>query len=94
MDLDLIDRPGICPEHGRDTDGEFDGWSHCPIRVDLDGVEHLDCRHFLAELQRRINEMQAGNYVRTWRDDDGTRWKQKFREHQPVGEAQQWGRGR
>lgn len=41
----------------------------------------------LAEIERRIDDMQTGgNFVRAWTDDAGRWWSQQYRNHVPAGE--------
>lgn len=65
-----------CPDHSTPGTDEFNAWP-CPDT----------CPHFQAEIERRIDDIQiAGNYIRTWTDDNGTFWKQTFRNHKPIDE--------
>jgi hypothetical protein len=70
---------------------------HCPVHAEPGAdVGHAwpcpdDCPGFLAELERRIEDVQVhGNFTRTWRDEDGVFYKQEFRNHEPVGEPERW----
>lgn len=74
----MTDSPNRCPVHW--SEGLGGEWS-CP---DF-------CEHFLAELERRVHDVEAnGNFFRMSQDDDGSRWLQKFRNHEPVGERTAW----
>ncbi len=68
--------PTHCPEHG--TSGDvLRGWP-CPDA----------CPHFLAYLRWSIDDVKVnGNFTRMWVDEDGQRWKQEFRNHQPAEDA-------
>lgn len=64
-----------CPEHAPDNADIFNAWP-CPD----------DCPQFIAELERRINDIQInGNYIRVWRDNNGQHWREEVTEHQPQG---------
>lgn len=68
--------PTRCPVHAAPEDGEFDAWP-CPDY----------CEFFAAELDRRIHDVSVnGNYWRTW-DEDGVRYMQQYKNHEPVGES-------
>ena len=62
-----------CPVHSQPGADELDAWS-CPD----------DCRDFLAELERRIDDVQIhGNFTRMSKVD-GVWQRQTFRNHQPI----------
>lgn len=64
-----------CPEHAPPNADIFNSWP-CPD----------DCHHFIAELERRIDDIKVnGNYVRVWKDDDGAYWREEYANHQPTG---------
>lgn len=72
----MTDFPTSCPVHAPPDPDVLNAWC-CPD----------DCEHFHRELQRRINDVKInGNFYRIWSGDDGLRWKQQFRNYQPVGE--------
>lgn len=65
-----------CPVHSEPGADEAHAWP-CPD----------DCQDFLAELERRIDDVKVnGNFTRVRTGDDGVIMAQKFRNHQPVGE--------
>jgi hypothetical protein len=68
-----------CPVHSEPGADEAHAWP-CPD----------DCLDFLAELERRIEDVRVnGNFIRTW-VENGVYWKQTFRNHEPVGEPERW----
>lgn len=74
----MTEPPYWCPAHGQP--GGFREWA-CPD----------DCEHFRAELERRIDDVKVnGNFTRTYTDDSGQRWKQRFRNHRPVDAPIRW----
>lgn len=78
-DLDYAEQePEMCPVHGQRDN--FREWS-CPD----------DCEHLARELDRRIDDVKInGNFIRTWTDEDGKRWKRRFSNHVPVEEPRPW----
>lgn len=75
-----MSHPDRCPVHASKQYPELNAWP-CPD----------ECPDFLAELEHRIEDVQVhGNFVRTWRADDGTFYKQHYRDHQPVAEPISW----
>lgn len=69
-----------CPVHSKPGADVLNAWP-CPD----------DCQEFLAELERQLDDVRIhGNFVRMHTDDDGVRWRQSFRNHQPVGEPEPW----
>jgi hypothetical protein len=69
-----------CPTHSQPGADILDAWA-CPP----------DCLEFLDELERRLEDVKIhGNFTRLHTDDDGVRWKQVYRNHQPVGEPEPW----
>ncbi len=93
MDDDLED-PGICPVHGDPADGPFNGWAHCPVVTVGEDVQQITCEHFAGELEQRIAHARAGNFTRCWTDDDGRRWRQKFRDGKAIAEPYEGWTGR
>lgn len=72
--------PTRCPTHAQPDGDVLDAWP-CPD----------DCLDFLAELERRIEDVKvSGNFTRMWRDDNGVFYRQKFRGHEPVEVPQRW----
>ncbi len=72
--------PTRCPDHAQPDADALNAWP-CPDT----------CQHFVDELERRIHDVKVnGNFTRMWTDDDGQRWKQKFRNHTEVEEPQPW----
>jgi len=64
-----------CPEHAEPQGDALDAWP-CPD----------DCPDFLAELERRIDDIKLnGNFIRVT-TIDGVQSRQEFRNHHPVGE--------
>ena len=45
-----------------------------------------DCRHFLAEIERVMDEVSGGTFIRISEGEDGALYRQKFENHEPVGE--------
>lgn len=70
---------------------------HCPVHADADADEAyawacpVECEHLLDELERRIDEVRKGNFVRMT-NRDGVLYRQSFRDHQPIEEPVEWGR--
>lgn len=102
----MTDTNGNCPASSSPAAGELaasktptgaPAAQHCPVHAEP-GADVLhawpcpdDCRHFSAELERRVEDVHVhGNYTRTWTDDNGFRYRQRFRNHQPVEEPSRW----
>lgn len=70
----------VCPVHAQPDADEAHAWP-CPE----------DCPELLAELERRIEDVEIhGNFTQVTKGDDGRWLKQTFRNHQAVGEPMPW----
>lgn len=75
-----MSHPKRCPAHAQPDADLLHAWP-CPD----------ECEHFLAELERRIEDVQIhGNFTRLSTDENGTQWWQTFRNHQPIDEPKAW----
>lgn len=82
----MSDAQTHCPVHG-DPNGPLRRWP-CPVAEEGDPSGTQTCEHFVAMIQRQVEEVEAGNFFRRWRDDDGRNWSQEYRNHFPVGNPQ------
>lgn len=39
-----------------------------------------------AEIDKGIEEAAKGNYVKAWRDENKVIWRQRYENHEPVGQ--------
>lgn len=87
----MTDKQQRCPVHGRDEPG----WEWpCPVASEGDPPGSETCPHFVAEIERRTEDIRDGNYISGWRDDDGNWWSQEYRNHQPHTDTEPWTLGR
>lgn len=68
-----------CPDHGSSVD-RLRAYA-CPD----------DCTHFIAMIEKQIEEVKAGHFFRRYRDDEGLTWSQEYRDHEPHGEPRTTG---
>lgn len=76
-----------CPLHGAPDRPGYE-WP-CPIALEGDPEGAETCPHFVAELQRRSAEVEAGNFWQMERDGDAFVFRE-FRDHQPTGAARRF----
>jgi hypothetical protein len=68
-----VSEPKYCPDHGVPDDPRMD-WP-CPLALEGDPPEKKNCEHFMAEMDRRMADMHAGNFYRLSEyDENGDRW--------------------
>jgi hypothetical protein len=68
-----VSTPDFCPVHGEPND-PLQHWP-CPVALEGDPPDKQTCTYFEAELQRRMDDVAAGNfYELTPCDEDGYRW--------------------
>lgn len=87
-DLDNQRGPTRCPVHGEPGDDGIGDWP-CPVAFedDPDGVE--TCPYFVAEMDRRVADMEAGNFWKMEKVEGQQHWLfTEYRGHQPTGRTE------
>lgn len=78
----MTDHPDRCPVHSTDEPGHE--WP-CPMAHEGDPPDAETCPHFVAEIERRIEDIKGGHYFKYEKTLNG--WQsQEYRNHQPYGE--------